>query len=212
MISTLPSIFCGLTHTVGIRYICSTSIGSTNGSTATSSAVNTLGAGLIVLSSSGYTTGGPTVSDSLSNTWIGLTVNASTNQSNKIYYCINPKVGASHTFSVASSFPSLSMVGFAGIFSLDQQSGSNSATSSITSGPITPTQTNELIIAGIGSNQQSLSSIGSTFVLVSQVAGVDSVCQGSSIAYLIQTSLKPISAVWTNSGASQLAATIASFK
>lgn len=183
--------------------------------TITTSAVNTTGADLIVAAVGSYFSSG-TFSDSLGNSYttilseiaIGAVIL-------KSRYCVNPTVGASHTFSINAGYPCLCMAAFSGVKTtspLDQtSSASSSSVTSIAAGSITPTENNELVVSmhGVdgGSNAPTCGG-GFTVTDSDYNAGTE----GSGLAYLIQTSSAAANPSWTWSGSCAAASIIASFK
>src|SRR5689334_12505657 len=98
---------------------------SSNASTALTGGVNTTGAKLIVVNAA--TSSASSVSDNMGNTYTPGTVQGGgSGREERLWYCINPNVGANHIITVTAAFPSVQMVAFSnpGTVSFDQESGS----------------------------------------------------------------------------------------
>lgn len=78
-------------------------VGGANG--GTTAAVDTTGSNLIVIATCLYTaangTGLPT--DSKSNVWTEVSANAGPAATLTVWYCLNPTVGAGHTFTYSQA-------------------------------------------------------------------------------------------------------------
>lgn len=182
-----------------------------------SSAINTTGANLICVCNSTYA-GGTVLSDSLGNTW-------STVSSRKYVgfvaldsqYCLNPTVGASHTFTSAGSNYCFQVVaafsGAAASSALDQtNSASASGVTSQAPGSITPTENNELVVSYLaidgGSNNPS---IGSSYTMVASTYN-NAISEGGGLGYIIQTTAGATNASWSWSGSCAAVVVVGSFK
>ncbi len=197
--------------------------GTTNG--VTTDAIDTTGVTLLVANVGWY--GGVdgtvegTFSDSKSNSWNPLTKRTSTSTpytSNQLFWCIPTTVGSGHTVSYngTSIFPSIEVQGWSGQTAspFDQQSGTGSGTAAtIAPGSVTPSEDNELVIAGLGHENNSAGAVsidgGFTADAVAYVGGA---AEGSAMAYLVQTSATAANPTWNITNAAPLAATIATFK
>jgi hypothetical protein len=179
----------------------------------TTAGIDTTGANLIVVAV-GYNTVG-TLTDSKSNTWTALTTRGSAPGS-KLYYCVPSSVGAAHTFTWTASFPSICVAAFSGAHAtpFDLENGNNAGVSvtSIQPGSITPSEDNELVIAGFGYNGTQTVSINGGFTISDQKPLNSGVAYGSAMAYLIQTTAAAANPAWSWTGAQNAAASIASFK
>src|SRR5476651_2906684 len=125
-------------------------LGSIGGTTL--GIVTTL-AKLIVLHLSYQSGTSPVISDSMGNTWIALTLKAGTNSTSRLWYCLNPTVGASHTFTstLAGQFSCIQVLAFTianGGFDLQAGLATVSA-NSINPGTFTPSVAGELIVTGV---------------------------------------------------------------
>lgn len=185
------------------------------------SPMDTTGANLLVVVVSYQSGAGVNVFDSVgghSNTWTALTARTVAGQITcNIWYSVSPTyVGAGHTFTIggANTYPSIYAAAFSWAKTatpFDIQNGStNSASSTISTGNITPGSTNELVIAGLSTSSGTVSSIGSSMIVIDKL-GTMSGSWGGGMAYLIQTSPATMGPAWTVSGASYNAAIVASF-
>lgn len=189
--------------------------GKTSGTTTT--AINSTGANLLVVAiavDSG-TMANPT--DSKTNTWTGLTQTVvGTDTAIKIFYSFGGTVGSSHTFTQPASYGSIFVAAFSGSTSspFDQQNGNTQASgTSVTTGSVTPTQDNELIIAVADiANTNTLQSIGGGFTTLDTTNGVNGVNYGGIMGYLIQTTATAANPTISWTGTAEAAARIASFK
>ena len=190
---------------------------------ATSAAINTSGADLLVLVVSWDAAVTISVSDSAGNTWTPLTPYAATYNRSGMFYAANAKTSASHTFTVSgttssTAFELLAISGSLLTAPFDIQNGAvnNSSPSSIQTGPVTPSQGNSLVIAGISINSTSTSAptaIDSGFTISDSVAFASGVNYGGGAAYLFQGAPAAVDPTWTISPAAYgAAATIAVFK
>jgi hypothetical protein len=183
------------TFIISSEYAGSASGGTTPG-------VDTTGANIIVIGVHSYAAGN--ISDSNGNTWTALTDRISTSDVRyRLYYCINPTVGAGHTFSTTATFGGIVMQAFsssAGTPVYDQESGNvaNSVTS-IQPGSITPSVDDCLIITGgnfweCSSNPASCNS-GVTVTEGAPFSG--GVNFGYAGGYLIQGTAAAINPTWS---------------
>lgn len=197
-------------------------VGGANGNTT--AAVDTTGANLIVLVVTDFAAGpGVTLSDSKGNTWTGLT--AQTNSSNngrvRIYYCFAPTVGSGHTFTVSGTgtFSAVGGAFFSGAVTspFDQQNGaqnSNTGSTTLQPGSITPTEDNELVIVATNFNENGSVSIDGGFTEATELAPAGATNFGTMLAYLPQTTATAVNPTLTYTYVTGFysAAAIASFK
>lgn len=190
-------------------------VGGPNG--GTSGAIDTTGATLLV--QVGSYQGTITFSDSKGNTWVPLTEQNGTGGKSRIAYVLNPRVGTGHTFTTAgtSVFSGVLAAAFSGAdptSPFDQENGATSgATNSLATGSITPSQDNELIIAGVwDAGDGGVFSINGGFTIAQQNPAAGSNNYGGALAYLIQTTAAAANPTWSDTNAQMRAATIASFK
>lgn len=201
-----------------------TAVGGAAG--ATTAGIDTTGADFFALVASWYSgvSTNVTISDSKSNTWNGLTQSTSSGPFKcQIFWCKPTSVGAGHTFTVsaASSFSSISVAAFAGVTTspADQQNGATvgSGGATISTGSVTPSENNELLIAGLvwGDNAATISVSGGFTIPTNGTKNwTTSTNEGCSLAYLIQTTAIAANPQWTASSNFSVAAAarIATFK
>lgn len=204
---------------------------STNDTTVTTSAIDTSGANLIVAVTTVDIATAALVADSKTNNWgTGLTTyggGTGFKAEVKIWYCFNPVTDTAHTFSNNPSsgtpFPSIAVAAFSGAGSspFDQENGhsdGDTTAQTIQSGSITPSQDNELVIAGLGWSGSSGANTRSIDGGFTKLLDGDSGAHfyGCALAYLIQTTATAANPTWDyNAGgvdARAGAAAIASFK
>jgi hypothetical protein len=176
--------------------------------------VDTTGATLIVLGAS-YDSAA-TVSDSKTNTWSSAVVDTSTNTHMRIWYCVNPTVGAAHTFSVSLSYCAIFMVAFSGVASvpLDQtNSGTVNPGTSLSTGSVTPSEANELIISFLAAGGTATTFAEDTpATITNSLTAVSGVSFGGSMAYEIQTTATTRNSGWSWANSAICAGGIATFK
>ncbi len=199
------------------RLVVHVSAASATGLTTTG--VDTTGAvflAAVVCNATGATAN--TLTDSNSNTWNGLTAQSITSPQRRlrIFYAVNPTVGAAHTFTlstVAGSSPTIAVLAFAGIattspFDVENGATATGAASSMQAGSITPTQDNALIVVGFATGS-SVAPAGVDGICITTDDGPDTGRAG----YGVQSSAAAINPTWTWSGGtgSNRLAVIASF-
>jgi len=201
--------------------LASTSAGSSDTINVTTSAIDTSGADLIVLSVASYiVVSNPLPSDSKGNTWHPARSAFSASLSRvSLYYAYNPTVGTGHTFTcgipATQNFPSISVVAVSGALltdPLDQTNGGTASSSTtVSTGNITPTQDNELIVTSVaGQADITTGTPPSGFTIQTSVTFAGGVHWSSGIATQIQTTATTIGATWTL-GTGTHCAVIASF-
>lgn len=193
-----------------------------NSGSATSTAVDTTGSTLLVISCSWYSPVGTeaiTASDSKSNTWTGLTAIHQVTMATQIFYVnsATPTVGSGHTFNCAgtTTYPVVGFVAASGgkAAPFDQQSNNwNSGVTSVTTGSISPTEDNELVIAAMTGDGSSSLTINGGFTTRSTTNISGGVTMSGGIATLVQTTGATAGPTWSWSGTSGATAVIASFK
>jgi hypothetical protein len=197
----------------------------------TTAAMDTSGANLLVANAAWYSGVGAgnnvgVLTDNKSNVWTPLTRRTSTSQTDdQLFYVVNPIVGTGHTFDYTAStefiYPSLQVLACAGASpsaTIDQQNGATGTSiATLATGSITPTQNDELIIAGLqvdcGGVNQTLVDIDSGFVAALPTL-YTAAYEGGCLAYLIQTTAATVNPTWNvfTSVNTSLAVSIASFK
>lgn len=188
--------------------------GASGGTTA---AIDTTGSNFIVIgvSFSAASVGTVVISDSKGNTWTPLTTHSQTGQvGHRLYYCYGPTVGSGHTFTIAGTaiFASLIVSAWSGVATspFDVENGSSTATfTSLSTGSVTPNQSNSLIITGVGFDPNpgggSLS-VNSGFTAHDTVSYLGSVHWGLGMAYKIVTSAAAANPAWSLSATGGAAA------
>lgn len=177
----------------------------------TTSAINTTTANLLVAVVSVYQNF-PTFSDNQGNTWTQLTTYSTGQYREKIYYCLNPTVSASHTFSIGTgvtSYASMSVLAFKNVTAYQQQSG-NTGTSPLSSTPFVPLNNGSLIICGLSTDHATVISASSpfTYYTIGYVGG-QHISHGA--AYYIQPVAASVSCTWTWNSATAGTAAVAVF-
>lgn len=188
----------------------------------TSGSLNTTASDLLIVvcAFDGFGGTGLSLSDSKTNTWTAITPDqgGAYYQALRIYYAKNPTVGTGHTFSFGSTGSAASM--YIGAFSgadltlpKDQQNGNaQDAVTSLATGSITPTTDNQLVVAGLATPDPTTVGIGGSFTIAGTAAAISFQNEGSTLAYLIQTTATAANPTWTSSVGMALGTTIVSFK
>jgi len=197
-------------------YIASAS----GGPAGTTPAIDSTGATLLVVvvaldAGAGTRTVGDNVGGYGNTYTLAKTVTSVGGGINEIYYCVNPAhVGSGHTFTVASanSYPSIYAAAYSGSAASPLDSITNSATissgTSIQPGSITPSCTNELVIAGLMAEAGTPTVSGAT---LRQARATQSGSFGGALADSIQTSKTAINPIWSFSSG-HAGATIVAFR
>lgn len=187
--------------------------GGANGGTTGS--IDTTGADLFVLTACWFTgtTSDVTISDSKGNPiWLplGKYLSADHALALGVFYCPQPTVGSGHTFTASgtSSFVSFDITAWSGsaLSPFDNiagtaGAGSNSATS-LSTGSLTPSQDNSLIVSAMGSSATTGSfSVNSGLTISDQQLSVGGAREGSAQAYLIQGAAAAINPQWSQNNA-----------
>lgn len=192
---------------------------STNGNGASGIAsIDSTGANFLVATIADAD-GTSTLSDSKSNLGWTKRTTYGTAPRISIWYCANPTVGTAHTFTVTATgkYPTLSVASFSGgatVAPYDVENGATLSNASlISTGSITPTADNMLVIAGLARDgAASASSINGGFTIAQDHGIVGGQAYGGSMAYLIQTTAAAANPQWSWTGGSTGGADIASFK
>jgi hypothetical protein len=194
---------------------------STDSNGITSSAIDTTGATLIVINLATALAASGTISDSKGNTWTALTqvVDDFADRWAQLYYCESPTVGSGHTFSVSGSatFPSLGVAAFSGTAassSFDVQNhATNGFSSSVTTGSVTPSVANELVIAAMSyDDNASTPTIGSSFTITDTTVPTGFGTTGQGLAYLVETTATAQNPTWSWTNGSRTIGIAATFK
>jgi hypothetical protein len=175
---------------------------STNGTSVTSSAIDTTGADLIVVfNMSGGAHGLDTLSDSAGNTWTGLTTYTG-NSAVRLFYCEAPVTSASHTFTLTfpggpfGTGPTVAVQAWSGsgVSPFDVENGVTSGgPTSGGPGSITPNVSGELIVTVYSTGGSPVSiTIDSGFTILDQVTNNGNSAAGAH-AYLVQMTAGAVS-------------------
>jgi hypothetical protein len=179
-----------------------------------SAAVDTSGANFLVACVSGLDADRG-ISDSKSNTWVELTPKAGNfSDSVSFFYVANATVGSGHTFTSVGANTAIAVVAFSGVkvaSPFDQENGAVDGASPRSTGSVTPSEDNELIIAGSGSTGTSYF-IDNGFTIDEQIDVVGGTNFGVAIANKIQTTATAVNPAWTATTAGGINAVIATFK
>lgn len=198
--------------------VASTGSGSATGGTFTTAGINTTGANLIVVGVTRWNGGAATLEDSNTNVWTPLAAVLQTTTEARLYYCVNPVVGAGHTFTLNNSlttYGTICVAAFSGgpsADSLDQQNSGGATATSVATGSVLPTQNGELLIAILGFDNADTVAINSGFTITNQVPLVAAQHSGGAMAYLIQTTAASVNPLWSWTNSTDGAARIATFK
>ncbi len=193
--------------------------GNGNGTYSTG-ALDSTGASLLVVV---FTDNGtqPAISDSKGNTWF-VAKRQSVGRGETIAYAWGSGlvVGTGHTFTftLAAQFGSGQAWAFSGVETasdpLDQTNGGGNAfTTTQATGSVTPTADGELLISGLGfDNQAALPTVNGGFSTPYGDIGSGGAYLGSASAYLIQSTAAAANPTWTIVTNNQTNAPIATFK
>jgi hypothetical protein len=222
-----PPIWTLIAHTF---VVCNDGSGNCNTNAAlTTPAINTTGADLIVAGVTFFANPPGAgcftpnvISDSKSNTWsTAKTVqnNGTSDGEFDLFYVHAPTVGSGHTFSYNKEcFSSIYVLAFSGSVAspLDvTSSGSNASTeTSQASGSITPTQSGDLIIAGLLVSGPTTSTTVNSGITQADAftTAVNAQTYGTGLGYFAQSTAAAINPTWSWSTAAEAAALVASFK
>lgn len=200
------------------------SAASVDSNAVTTGAIDTTGATLIVIML-GWQSGVASVlpTDNKANAWTPLTKpgTGAGHSFGRLFYCLNPVVGAGHTFSASSvgSAPGISVMSFSGLgIIIDQEAAAqgvdNAAQSTLAPGSLTPPQDNCLFVSGVTGylSTGTVSSVDSGFTLDDSDTGVATGAL-TGIGHLIQGVAAAKNPLWTLSAApNQMVAAQVTFK
>lgn len=183
---------------------------TSNGFT-TSGSINTTGANLLLVwvALGGTGTYSGTVSDSKGNSWTQGTpaVSGLADRCGCWWYSVPTSVGSGHTFSVTgtSTFPTICASAWSGAdaapYDQHNENGLVFGTS-VSSNSVTPSSNNQLVIAGLEYDDNTLAAVSGGSLVVLQSLNDGSFGHSSaSVAYEIQTTATARTATfsWTNS-------------
>lgn len=198
--------------------IANTSAGGSS-STVTTGAIETTGADLLIVVVGRYQAeSAASLIDSKGNSWTELTQSEEVGSARcSIFYCQGGTVGLNHTFTYegTSVYVSVAVAAFSGSAAtpFDQENGASSpSTNSLATGSITPSEDNELVIAGFSSNSGETISINASMTITDQEPYVGGNSFSVALAYIIQTTAGAINPSWSWTSTAAAAARIASFK
>lgn len=208
----LPTIAASGQIVPGNHVIC-------NGSTCSTSPIDTTGASLITICTSGYYRSGPPTS-SPANAWNCLTKYAASGGTYfaQLCYAYNPNTSASQTFVVNATYGVLSVRAYSGTKTTADplQPGSdvgNSSSSTKTlaaTAAITPSQTGELI-SGCWVYDGAFTGLAVTGLSITDSSN-NGCCERGADADLVDSSTAPINPSWSvTSSASLMAVAAAAF-
>lgn len=187
----------------------------------TSSAVNTTGGDFLAVSVGFDGAGtGLTLTDSKSNTWnLVAEYTANGRHGVRIYYAIAPTVGSGHTFSFgsANSFCSIAYAAWSGGHATapedNHNGGGASGVTSQSSGSITPSENDCLVVSALMHGDPSTIGIGGGSLAILNTTDAQSFVRvGVSLACEVQTTATARTATWSSTASVLLAAEIVSFK
>jgi hypothetical protein len=187
-------------------------------SSPATSAIDTTGANLLVVAVEQFGNLLGSLADSKSNTWTGLTAQTQAADAYvSLFYCASPTVGSGHTFTYfgANIFGGIAVQAWSGANAapFDVENGAGATSTTISTGSVTPSVSNSLIITGLcGSTGSHTYAIDSGFTITDSAdysAGTD---LGIAMAYLKQGSATAVNPTWSWVTSSNAAAAIAVFK
>jgi hypothetical protein len=189
----------------------------------TTSVFNTTGANFIAVTVSYYAPGGSvTVTDNKGNGAPFCRTPVASASQDAVVLCFwqNPTVGAGHTFTVSgtSSFSGACVEPFSNMATtatFDTEAlGSAPASANCTTGTVTPSAGNKVLISGFSSDGATGPySIGSGFTADAAVVYASGVHFGLAAAHLIQTpNGAPVNPTWTGASGANTACNLVAFK
>ncbi len=200
--------------------IASTVKASTDGMSATTSAINSTGANLLVIwtAESAEATPG-VITDSKGNTWVSQAsqpaLTAVSGSRVRCWACLNPtSVGTSHTATVtgiAGDKPAISFEAYATgstVASFDKTVGASTLNSapvtSLATGSQTPSANNALVVTVVAFASNSTASGDSSFTALS-VSAYTTNARGLATAYQVQTAATARNVTWSVAAPSAMA-------
>lgn len=192
--------------------------------TVTTDSIDTTGASLLVAFVADYrdvTSTGSEVTDSKGNVYTELTRQVGIGiAAARLFYRANPTVGSGHTFTATAktgdSFPGICVFAFSGVIiasPFDLEEGNDvSPGTSLQAGSVTPTENNEVLVAGVSFNATNTMSINGGFSTPIQQQYGAGTNFGAAASYLVQTTAAAADPTWSWGTSTDAAAVIASFK
>lgn len=177
---------------------------------------------LIVISVAWYAgvTADGTLTDSTGvNTWTALTKRTNAvPASNRLFYCYNPTVSSTMTFSYNGTTiaPCMHLTGWSGSasspFELQNGAASTGVASLATGSTGTPSTADQLCISGCDAGTATTYSPDSGFTVSTSSQYSSGVCEGGAQAYKVLSSASAENVTWSFSTTLAAAVTIATFK
>lgn len=171
---------------------------------ATSIGINMAGATLLVahVNAFGYTPTPNRMTDSSGNTWQQLSeYTGNTHVFPNVFYCVNPTVTATQTFTYSGTLSdgkSLVIAGFSGVDTLApldfDTTTQGVSTASPSSGAVAPALNNCLILSGLVYQNSTATGTPAGFTQIANIP--TSVAQGNGLAYLIQGTASSVTPTW----------------
>lgn len=190
--------------------------------TATTSSMDTTGADLLVAILNFYhidVVSPATITDSKGNTWSTVLSTVATNYTLRQYVSRPTSVGTAHTVSWGEStdptYPSLIVFAFSGSVAspADQSTGATKASgTTLATGSVTPTENNEVLVAGAGWDAAATPTIDSGFSTPVQVSAVGAQHVAVAASYKIQTTAGAENPTWSSLNDGEGQANIATYK
>lgn len=177
--------------------------GYTNGTSHTSSNIDTTGAKFIAVVVTNYNNATASISDSKGNTWQALTLRSSAGPYHqRIFYCINPTVGSGHNFTSTSSATTWNLVHVLAFSdAIDsfaaENGGAPSNGASLQPGSVSPASKSLIVSAVMGTGTSDTISIDSGFTITNQQT---SSFEKTAAAYKIQSAVAAENPTWSTTG------------
>ncbi len=177
------------------------------GAGGTGAAIDTRGSNLIMVALTYHTTAGANLSDNQSNVWTQLTAHISAATAGAgavIFYCSNPTVSATHTFSTTSHFCGVNVLAVSGARTtspFDQESGTDTTTlgtnpTHIEPGSITPSVSSCVFLTCVTNFNGSTPVIPTGYTSIGTYP--TATAEGGGAAYIILTNSTAQNGSWTN--------------
>ena len=174
---------------------------------------------LFVASDIGDTLVAGDITDSEANTWVlaGSQYNFNFGRI-YLFYVANPTGDAAHSVTVTctlcyAGISFTSWTGTAASLPFDQTNGnSTNADTVLSTGSVTPTTSNQLVITAINPDIGGTMSVDSPFSILHQDTGQSFVAYGLAVAYTVQGSATAENPQWTRNTSSGMAAGVWTFK
>ncbi len=189
---------------------------STNGTDATTGAINTTAANLLAVHVSNYGGGSAgTLTDSKGNTWVPCTPQNGGNARSRWYYAAGSvTVGSGHTFTITAGFAALEVFAFSGADAspFDQESGSLVTGTSLQPGSLTPSEDDSLILTAVAVTADETIAVDGSFSTPLKDPYTPGENLGGAASYWIQTTATAVNPTWTLGNFIEISATMVVFK